>query len=144
MGAASCVSPLSVFHLRSVVVTDEMQHGVHERSTPGVSDHLRAEHDIAELTRNSRRQRVAAVDRERERICLLIDPEMLALEITNLVRADELQAELAVPDSLRLQNLADQVRRDLEVEDRAGTVRHLDLHHRYFRRAVPVSSACSL
>jgi hypothetical protein len=43
-----------------------------------------------------------------------------------------------------LQNLADHVRRGPDVEGRAGTVRHLDLHHRYFRRAVPVSSACNL
>ena len=127
-----------------MVVADEMQHGVHERSAPGVSDHLRAEHDVAELTRHSRRQRVAAVDRESERIRLLVDPEMLAFEITDLVRGNELKAELAVPDSLRLQNLADHVSCGPEVESRARTVRHLDLHHRYFRRAVPVSSACSL
>jgi hypothetical protein len=121
-----------------------VQHGVHKRGAPCVSDNLRTEHDVAELARNSRRQRITAVDREGERICFLVDPEMLALEIADLVRADELKTELAVPDSLSLQNLADHVPRGPEVECRAGTVRHLDLHHRYFRRAVPVSSACSL
>jgi hypothetical protein len=88
-----------------VVVADKVQHGVHERSTPGVSDHLRAEHDVAELTGHSHRQRVAAVDRERERIRLFVDSEMLALEVTDLVRTDELKTELAVPDSFRLQDV---------------------------------------
>jgi hypothetical protein len=109
MGAPSRVRSLSGFHLRPVVVAHEVQHGVHERSAPGVSHHLRAEHDVAELTRHSCGQFVAAVDRERKRIRLLVDAEMLALEVTDLLRIDELEADLAVADSLRLQDLADQV-----------------------------------
>jgi hypothetical protein len=109
MGAPSRVRSLSGFHLRPVVVAHEVQHGVHERSAPGVSHYLRAEHDVTELTRHSCGQLVAAVDRECERIRLLVDPEMLALEVTDLLRTDELKADLAVDYSLRLQDLADQV-----------------------------------
>src|SRR5436190_17485185 len=119
-----------------MVVTDEMKNRMHERGAPGISNHRRAEHDVAELTRHSCQQLVAAVDRERERIRFLVDAEMLALEVADLLRIDELKAELASVDSVGLQDLADQIRSSLEVEILAGTVRHLDFHHRsYFRRA---------
>ena len=41
------------------------------------------------------RQRVAAVDREREHVGRLVDPEVLALQRAHLVRADEREPELA-------------------------------------------------
>src|ERR1700730_12189555 len=104
-----------------MVVADEVQHRVHDGSAPRFSNHLRADDNVTELTRHSCRQRLPAVDRESERIRLLVDREMLALQVADLIGTDELQAELAILDSLRLQNLADQIRRSLEVEGRAGT-----------------------
>src|SRR3954467_12171907 len=70
---------------------------------------------------------------------------MLALERADLVRADELQPELPVPHPLVGPHGADPLRGRGSVELGARTVRDLDLDHRpYLRRAVPVSSACSL
>jgi hypothetical protein len=45
------VRALARVHVGPVVVADEMQDGVHERSTPFLAHDLRAEHDVAELTR---------------------------------------------------------------------------------------------
>ena len=91
------------------------------------------------------RDRLAAVDRKGERVGLLVDAEMLALEVADLVAPDEREAELALVDPLLAKHVADQLRSGLEIERRGRTVRHLDLdHRRYFRRNVPVSSACSL
>src|SRR5512132_4281605 len=104
-----------------------------------------AEHDVAQLPRQPLRNGVAPVERECERVGLLVHAEVVALERADLVRPDELQAELAVLDPLVVQDGADQLRRRAGVELGARTVRDLDLDHRpYFRRAVPVSSACSL
>ena len=90
-------------------VAEQVQGGVHERRTPFLADDLRAHDDVAELPRQPVRQIVELVDRERERVGRLVDAEVLALEVTDLLRTDELKAELAVADSLRLQDLADQV-----------------------------------
>src|SRR4051812_48669001 len=123
-----------------------MQHGVHERRAPRLAHDLRAEDDVAELARRALRHRVTAVDRKGKRVGLLVDAQMVALERADLLRADELQAELAVVDALFVQHAANQLRRGVCVELGARPVRDLDLHHRrpYFRRCVPVSSACSL
>src|SRR6476646_6938927 len=118
---------------------------MNERNSPGVADDLRADYDVAQLPRHSGRDRLAAVDRKGERVGLLVDAEMLALEVANLVAPDEREAELALVDPLLAEHVANQLRSGLEIERRGRTVRHLDLDHRgYFRRNVPVSSACSL
>jgi hypothetical protein len=36
-----------------VVVADQVEDGVHERRTPGLADHLRAEDDVSELAREA-------------------------------------------------------------------------------------------
>ena len=69
---------LSGFHRVPVVVADEVQHRVHERRAPVVADHLRTDDDVAELARQSLRQIVERVDRERERIRRLVDPKYVS------------------------------------------------------------------
>src|SRR3954467_15717959 len=128
-----------------MLVADQVQHGMNEWPAPRVADDLGADDHVAELPRHPGRNLLAAVDREGERVGLLVDAEVLALEATDLVAPDERKSELSLVDPLLAQHVADQLRSGLEIECRGRTVRHLDLHHRrYFRRAVPVSSACSL
>src|SRR5437667_8508462 len=70
---------------------------------------------------------------------------MIALQCADLLGADELEADFPLIHAFRSQHLTDEIRRGSEVELRARTVGNLDLHHhRYFRRCVPVSSACNL
>ena len=87
-------------HLIAVVVADEVQHGVHERPAPRVADDLRADDDVAELPRQARRQLVARVERERERIRRLVDPEVLPLQLADLGGRDAGDPELTVVDAL--------------------------------------------
>src|SRR5689334_21238714 len=116
-----------------------------ERRAPGVAYDLRAEHDVPELPGQAVGNRLAPVDGKGKRIRLLVDAEVLALQRADFLGRDELEAELAVVDPFGMQHSADQLRRGGGVELGARTVRNLDLDHRpYFRRAVPVSSACSL
>ena len=118
---------------------------MHERGAPGLAHDLGAQNDVAQLPRKPRRQDLPAVDRERERVRLLVDAEVVALQGTHLRGTDELKANFPFADPLRGQHSTDELLRGSEVELRARTVGNLDLHHhRYFRRWVPVSSACSL
>src|SRR5438034_9243955 len=57
---------LTFLHLGPMVVAEQVEQSMCERPPPGVADHLRAEHDVAELSRGAYRQRLATVDRERE------------------------------------------------------------------------------
>src|SRR6476660_9333960 len=128
-----------------MVVADQVQHGMNEWASPGVTDDLGADDDVAQLSRHFGRDRLAAVDRKGERVRLLVDAEMLALEVADLVAPDEREAELASGDPLLAQHVADQLRSGLEIERPLLIIGHLDLdHRRYFRRNLPVSSACSL
>src|SRR4051794_9593483 len=134
--------PFARLHLGAVVVAEEVQKPVDERPVPVVSDDRGAEDDVAELAGNPVRQRVAAVDREREHVRGLVDAEVLALQLAHLVGADEGEPELAVLDPLRPQRAPRQLDGGLALDLVAGPVVHLDEDHR--SRAVPVSSACSL
>src|SRR5262249_21695362 len=144
-GGFSSEHPLARLHLGAVLVADEVKHGMHEWRAPRVTHDLRTQHDISELPWHARRHRLAAGGRKRQHVRLLVDPAVLALELADLVGLDQLQAELAVVDSFLVQHTPDQLGRRSSVELGRRAVRELDLDHRpYFRRAVPVSSACSL
>src|SRR5947207_1974674 len=121
-----------------MVVADEVQHRVHQRPAPVVAGHLRADDDVAELARQSFRQVVERVHRERERVRRLVDPEMLELQRSALLRSDEDEAELARLDPLRREHAARELAGALLVDRDARAVVHLDLDHRL--RAVPVCS----
>ncbi len=82
---------------RPVVVAEQVQQPVHERRPPGLADDLRAEDRVAELARQPSAQRVAAVDREREHVGRLVDPEVLALQRADLVRPDEVRGRARRP-----------------------------------------------
>ena len=70
---------------------------------------------------------------------------MVALEVADLVGADELEPEVPSLDLFVAEHGADQIGGGVDVELRARAVGDLDLDHRsYFCRCVPVSSACSL
>src|SRR5204862_8238231 len=110
-----------------------------------VADNLWTEHDVSELTRHPFRHRLAPVDWKRKCVGLLVHPEMLALETADLVRRDELQPQLSFLDRFAAQHGPDQVGGRVDVELGARAICDLDLDHRpYFRRCVPVSSACNL
>src|SRR5690348_17927183 len=76
----SRIQRLLRLHLVAVVVAEQVEQRVHERCTPCVADDLGAYDDVAELPRHPLRERVARVDRERERIRGLVDPEVLVLQ----------------------------------------------------------------
>jgi hypothetical protein len=84
-----------------VLVPEQVQHAVHERPPPLVADDLRADGDVAERARDPLGQRLAAVEREREDVGRLVDPEVVALQLAALLRPDECEADLAVLDPLR-------------------------------------------
>ena len=70
---------------------------------------------------------------------------MLALERADLVRLDERQPELALLDPLAGKHYLGDGDRLADVQLSPTPVRDLDVDHpSYFRRCVPVSSACSL
>jgi predicted TIM-barrel fold metal-dependent hydrolase len=79
------VCTLPGFHLGAVVIANQVQHGMNQRPAPGVAHDLRADDDVAQLPRHSGRDRLAAVDRKGERVRLLVDAEMLALEVADLI-----------------------------------------------------------
>src|SRR6266508_2530619 len=107
------------------------------RRRPGGRGH------VTERARNPFGNLVAPVDREREHVGRLVDPEVVALEVADLFLVDERDPELAVLDAFR----GEQAPREL---DGSGLV---DLHPApvvdldrdcHLCRAVPVSSACCL
>ena len=117
-----------------------------QRRPPGVADHLRAEDDVAERARHSLRELVAPVDREREHVGRLVDPEVLALQRADLLRPDEREPELAVLDPLGAQHAAGELDGGPLVHLDTASVVDLDGQHGhrdYLLRSVPVSSAWS-
>src|SRR2546423_654981 len=101
--------------------------------------------DVVELARQARRELLAAIDREGERVRRLVDPEMVALQLANLLRANKRQSELALVDPLRSEHVLRKRNRTGDVQLGSASVHDLDVDHPlYFRRCVPVSSACSL
>ena len=137
-------SALAPLHLLAVVVAEQVEQAVGQRRPPGVADDGRAEHDIAERARKALGQLVAAVDREREDVGRLVDPEVLALQGPHLVGPDEREPELAVLDPLGAQHAAGELDRGALVHRLAASVVDLDGQHRStVLRSVPVSSACS-
>ncbi len=69
---------LALLHPVAVVEAEQMEDPVHEWPPPLVADDLRADDDVAERARNAVGELVEAVDRKREHVGLLVDPEMLA------------------------------------------------------------------
>src|SRR5687767_5832982 len=139
----SCdVSSLPALHLRPVVVAEEVQEAVNERPVPGRADDLWAEHDVAELTWYAGGELVAPVDRERQDVGRLVDPEMGALELAHTHRRLEDDPEVALGDVLRREHAAAELRHARLVDRRPAPVGDLDSYHR--RRCVPVSSAWRL
>ncbi len=116
-----------------------------QRRAPRLTDDRGAEHDVAERARQAFRQLVAAVDREREHVGRLVDPEMLALQLAHLLRPDEREPELPVLDSLSPQHRTRELDGRALVDLDTASVVDLDGQHpcRYLLRPVPVSSACS-
>src|SRR4051794_30170276 len=57
---------LARIHSGAVVVSEQVQQPVHERPAPLVADDLGTQDDVTELARHAVRQRIAAVDRERQ------------------------------------------------------------------------------
>src|SRR5579864_5663037 len=119
-----------------------MEHRMHDRRAPLRPDDLRADDDVAELPRHSRRKVVERVDRERERIGRLVDAEVLLLQGAALVRPDEDEPELARVDAFRCEHAPRELAGALLVDLDARAVVDLDVDHRFL--AVPVSSECSL
>jgi hypothetical protein len=93
-----------------------MEEPVDERPAPRFADDLRAKHSVAELPRNAFRQPLPAVDREREHVRRLFDPEVLPLQCLDLVRPHERQAQLTLLDALGLENLTRQRGRAVGVD----------------------------
>src|SRR4029450_3729604 len=79
---------------------------MHEGRPPRVPDDLWAKHRVSELARKARRELVAGVDREREHVSHLVDPQVLALERPHLVRRDEVEPELPRLNPLALEHVA--------------------------------------
>src|SRR6187200_956488 len=134
---------LAGLHGRPMLVTEQMEQPVHERPVLLVADHLRAEDDVPERTRLALRQGRRAVDREREDVGRLVDPEVLPLEGAHLFRVDERDPQLAVRHALRREHVAGKLDRTFVVDGDAASVRDLDLEHQRCR-AEPVSSTCRL
>src|SRR5438105_5678000 len=129
---------LACFHLVPVVVAEQVQEAVRQRPPPLVAHHLRAENDVAEDARHTLVNDLAAVDREREHIGGLVDPEVIALQLAHLVRTDERDPELAVLDPLGPQHAPRELDGPGLVDLRPASVLDVDGDHR-FR-----SSVCSL
>src|SRR5438105_10550797 len=110
---------------------------MHDRGPPLVPDDLRTHDDVPQLPRQPIREIVERVDRECERVGYLVDPQMLLLQRTTLLRRDEHEAELAGVDSFGGKDATRQLPGALLVDRDARAIVDLDLDHRL--RAVPVS-----
>ena len=90
--------------------------------------------------------RLAAVDREGERVGLLVDPEMVALQRADLLRRRRTAARARLLDALRARARA-RISSTAASTSSSRAVRFatsISTIAAYFRRCVPVSSACSL
>ena len=129
----------------AVVVAEQVQETVDERLAPVLADDLGTDDDVTELARHARRQLLAAVDRKREHVGGLVDPEVLALQRPRLFAVHEREPELAVVDSFLLQHPKRELERPRARSRRPRSGSRPRLRPRgYLRRAVPVSSACDL
>jgi hypothetical protein len=134
---------LSRLHLRPVIVPDQVQDGMDERSPPFLPHDLRADDRVAELSWEPVRNLLALVDRECERVRCLVDSEVVALQPLDLSRLDEVDAELTVVDAFRGEHFPRQRDRTLLVDLLPASVVDLDRDHQRLR-CVPVSSAWRL
>src|SRR3954468_1587034 len=115
-----------------------MQQPVRERPPPVVADDLGTENDIAERTRYAFRNLVAAVDREREDVGRLVDPEVVTLQAAHLVGADERDAELPRVDAFGAEDAAGELDRRSVVDLHPASILDVDRDH------LLRSSVCSL
>ena len=127
-----------------MVVAEQVQEPVHERRAPRLADDLRADDEVSERARQSGRKLVAPVEREREHVRGLVDPEVVLLERAALVGRHEREPELALHDPLGGEHAPDELDRGGFVDLRPAPVLDLDDDHGHRLRAVPVSSAWSL
>src|SRR5665213_1717737 len=122
---------LARLHLVSVVVAEQVQQPVRQRPAPFLAHHLRAEHDVAECTRHSFGDVLAAVDRERQHVGRLVDPEVLALQPAHLVLADERDPELPFFDPFGPEHTPCQFNGAGLVDLGTASVLHVDGDHRF-------------
>jgi hypothetical protein len=134
---------LSRLHLRPVIVPNKVQDRMDERSPPFLPHDLRADDRVAELPREPVRNLLALVDRECEGVRRLVDSEVLSLQPLDLVRLDEVDAELTVVDTFRRKHLPGKRDRALLVDLLPASVVDFDRDHQRLR-CVPVSSAWRL
>ena len=113
------------------VVAEQVQEPVHERLPPRVAHDLRADDEIAERARQPVRQLLAPVEREREHVRRLVDPEVLLLQRPALVRGNEREPELALLDPLGGENALCELDRGGLVDLRPAPVLDLDSDHRH-------------
>src|SRR5215208_3228278 len=113
-----------------MVVPEQVQQPVHERASPLVAGDVRAHDDITELPRQTLRERLATVEREREDVRGLVDAEVLALQRPALRRPDEGDAELTRSDTLLRKHAAGQLDGSALVDLAAAAVLDLDRDHR--------------
>jgi hypothetical protein len=126
-----------------MIVPQQVEERMDERLAPLLSDDLGADDRIAELPRKPVGHLLALIDREREHVGLLVDPQVLALQAPDLVRFDEVDAELSVLDAFRREYALRERDRSLLVDLLPASVVDLDRDHQRLR-CVPVSSAWRL
>jgi hypothetical protein len=134
---------LSRLHLRPVIVPDKVQDRMDERSAPFLTYDLRTNDRVAELPREPVRNLVALVDRECQGVRGLVDSEVLSLQPLDLIRFDEVDAELTIVDAFGGEHLPGKHDRPLLVDLLPATVVDVDRDHQRLR-CVPVSSAWRL
>ena len=117
---------LSRLHVRPVLVAEQVEQRVHERSAPGRADDLRADERIPELARNSVGELFSAVHGKGENVGDLVDAEVRVLQAPHLVRAHERDAELALVDALAAQDVPRELGRRLRVDLLPASVLDLD------------------
>src|SRR5215207_4893966 len=90
---------LSRLHLRPGIVPQQVEERMDERLAPLLSDDLWAADRVAELSRKPVGHLFPLIDRECEHVGGLVDPQVLALQAPDLVRLDEVDAELSLLDA---------------------------------------------
>ena len=69
-----------------MVVPDQVENGMHERPAPRLAHHLGTQDDVAELPGHAIGKLVTSIDRKCERVCFLVDPEVVTLQGADLLR----------------------------------------------------------
>ena len=134
---------LSRLHLRPVIVPEQVEERMDERSPPLLSHDLRTDDRVAELPRRPVGHSFALVDRECEHVGRLVDPEVLALQTPDLVRLDEVDAQLSLVDAFGGEHALCERDRPSLVDVLTASVVDLDRDPQRLR-CVPVSSAWRL